>query len=151
MILLLLKLVLITSLLVLGYTIFTSEGMGGYRIREWATAKKDAGVKWAEPIFLCHYCQPSSWTLLSFIIAYGLGIINQFEWSYIFIYILCVAGSSIVNGIVWGLHNSLVAQKDYFETASVLAEAQLEDIYQPIEEDDEDYEENFFDYQKNHN
>ena len=149
MIVLLCKLIFITSLLVIGYTIFTSEGMGGYSIRLWATKKKEAGLKWAEPILLCHYCQPSTWSLLGFIIAYGLGIINSFSWNYFLLYILCVAGSSIVNGLVWGLHQSIIARKGYYEGAQILTEAQLENIYTDIE--DEESEEHFFDYENFNN
>lgn len=150
MIILLLKLIFITSLLVLGYTIFSQEFMGGYWIRLWAMKKKEAGSKWIEPIFLCHYCQPSTWTLFSFLIAYGLGIINNFEWRYLLLYILCIAGSSITNGIVWAIHQGIIAKKDYDESGAILHNAQLENIYQPMDELDEDYDtyNNFFDYDK---
>lgn len=99
----LLKLIGITSLLVLGYTIITQEGMGLYAIRQWAEKKAEEGNRWVEPIFICHWCQSSTWSLLGFSFAYGLGIIS-ISWKLLFLYVLCVCGTSLVCGFTWGIH-----------------------------------------------
>lgn len=137
---LLAKLISITSILVLGYTIVTQEGMALYSIREWAMRKKEEGKKWAEPLFICHWCQPSSWSLISFGFSFGLGIINRFEWNLVFYYILTVGGSSLLNGLVWGYHLKTDAQTDFYKSASETAETITESFYKEPEEYEEYFE-----------
>lgn len=103
---LLFELIVITSILVLGYTIATQEKMLLHWIREWADKKHDEGAKWVEPVFLCHWCQPSVWSLFGFLFAYGIGVLdvsawNSFAWNVLFYYPLVVCGSSIVCGFSW--------------------------------------------------
>lgn len=107
----LLKLIGITSLLVLGYTIITQEGMGLYSIRQWAEKKVEQGNKWVEPIFICHWCQSSTWSLLGFLFAYGLGIIS-INWNLLLLYPLCVCGTSLVCGFAWNIHLMINAIKE---------------------------------------
>lgn len=147
MLLLLLKLIIITSILVLGYTIVTQQGMAFYSIRKWANRKQDEGSKWVEPILLCHWCQPSSWTILSFGIAFGLGVINHFEWNLILYYILTVGGSSLVNGLVWQFHLLQDAKTDFYRSAEISADAVADSIYNSTE--DEEMEESIFNHQHN--
>ena len=113
---LLFELIIITSILVLGYTIATQEGMVFYNIRQWAEKKKEQGSKLIEPAFLCHWCQPSSWALIAFAFAFGMGIIEKFEWNLLFYYVLTVCGSSLVNGLIWGYHLKSNADKELSES-----------------------------------
>lgn len=139
--LLLLKLISITTILVLGYTIVTQEGMALYSIRQWAEKKKEKGSKWAEPVFLCNWCQPSTWSLISFAFAFGLGIINHFTWNLILYYILTVGGSSLLNGIIWEWHLKQDAEKEFYRSAENAADAITDSIYTSYEE--EEHEEHF--------
>lgn len=138
---LLLELIAITSILVLAYTIATQEGMVFYNIREWAEKKKEQGHKWAEPIFICHWCQPSSWALIAFAFAFGMGIIEKFEWDLLFYYVLTVGGSSLVNGLVWGYHLKSNAEHDLLESAKETCDIvtdYIEDLY--LQESNAEYE-----------
>lgn len=102
----LLKLIAITSILVLGYTAASQEGMVLYPIRQWAEKQN---MKWVEPFFLCHWCMPSVWTAIGFLFAWRIGIVHFCHWSinYIFWYILTVCGSSMVCGLVWAFYQTL--------------------------------------------
>lgn len=144
---LLLKLVIITSILVLGYTIITQENMALHKLRVWANKEKNKGAKWVEPVLLCHWCQPSTWAIFSFAIAFGLGIINHFELKLILYYILTVAGSSLVNGLIWGYHVKTDAQTEFYRSGENACDAITESIYAPRE--DEELEENYFNHQHN--
>jgi len=138
---LLFELIIITSILVLGYTIATQEGMVFYKIRDWAEIKKEQGHKWAEPLFLCHWCQPSSWALIAFAFAFGMGIIEKLEWNLILYYVLTVGGSSLLNGMIWGYHLKSNAEKELSESAKEMCEIvsdYIEDLY--IQEDNREYE-----------
>ena len=122
----------------LGYTIITQENMALHKLRVWANNKKSKGVKWVEPLLLCHWCQPSTWALLSFGIAFGLGIINHFEWKLIFYYILTVGGSSLVNGLVWGYHLKTDAETEFYRSGENAADAITESIYNSHDEPEDD-------------
>lgn len=101
---LLFELITITSILVLAYTIVTQEKMLLHGIRRWANKLHDEGHIWTEPVFLCHWCMPSVWSLFGFFFAWGIGLIQRFTWNMGFYYVLCVGGSSLVCGLVWGWH-----------------------------------------------
>lgn len=138
---LLFELIAITSILVLGYTIATQEGMVFYKVREWAEKKKEQGNKLVEPVFICHWCQPSSWALIAFAFAFGMGIITKFEWSLFFYYVLTVGGSSLLNGLVWGFHLKSNAEHDFLESAKETCDMvsdYIEDLY--IQEVQDEYE-----------
>lgn len=123
-----LQLIVITSILVLGYTISTQENMVFYGIRKWAEKKDSEGKKWASPIFMCHWCQPSSFSIISFLVAFKLGIIHKFEWQLLFIYILNVCGSSLLNGLIWGFNQKQNAQKEYYESAKITQELMADEM-----------------------
>lgn len=120
MIVILFKLIVITSILVLAWTIVTQQGMALYSIREWANIKHEKGGKWVEPVLVCHWCMPSVWSLLGFSIAFGLGILN-FEWRLILLYPLTVGGSSLTCGLIWGLHRLIEERTSYYINASKLS------------------------------
>ena len=138
---LLFELIAITSILVLGYTIATQEGMVFYNVREWAEKKREQGHKWTTPVLLCYWCQPSSWALLAFVFAFGMGIITKLEWNLLFYYVLTVGGSSLLNGLIWGFHLKSNAEHDFLESAKEtcdMASDYIEDLY--IQEVQDEYE-----------
>lgn len=134
MIILLIKLIIITSILVLGWTAASQEGMVFYPIRQWAEKKNEEGLKIMQPLFLCVWCQSSIWSLMGYAFAYGLGIIEHFKWEWILLYLLTVAGSSLLNGIVWGVHRLIeatTAKNDaaerYYDNVEKLAYMDIKD------------------------
>jgi hypothetical protein len=114
------SLILITTIWVLGLTIVTQEGMLLFSIREWANKKHEAGNKWMEPVIICYYCMPSIHSLIAYLFAIGIGIITSFEWKLVFMYPLVVMGSSLLNGIVWGIHKMIETKTGYFENMEQL-------------------------------
>jgi hypothetical protein len=113
-------LILLTSIWVLGLTIITQEHMLLYSIREWADKKHEAGNKWLEPVILCHWCMPSLHSLIGYSFAIGIGIITSFEWRLVFMYPLVAMGSSLFNGIVWGIHKMIEAKTAHFTNLETL-------------------------------
>jgi hypothetical protein len=111
----LLKLISITSLLVLGWTIVTQPKMGLHFVRTWADKKKENGFILADSLFLCVWCQPSIWSLLGFGFAFGLGILNHLEWNLLLLYVLTVCGSSLLAGITWTIYETISQIHLYFK------------------------------------
>lgn len=117
---LLLSLILITSIWVLGLTIATQENMVLYSWREWGNRKLEEGKWWSEPLILCLWCMSSIHSLVGYSFAIGAGIITSFEWKLIFIYPLVVMGSSLLNGIIWGIHKLIEAKTKYYINVETL-------------------------------
>lgn len=134
----LIKLIGITSLLVLGWKIVTSEDMLLESVGDFAEAKAKEGKRYYELLF-CQWCMPSAWSLLGFVFAYGLGIIS-IEWKLLFLYPLCVCGSSLVCGVTWSLYKLI-------ESTINRNEAEVEAIFDFS--DEIEYEENIFENQHN--
>lgn len=102
---LLLKLIFLTSVLVLGYTASSQEGMILYPIRQWAEKKKS---KIYEPLFLCHWCAPSIYSSLGYLFIWIIGGCNAgFTWNQIAIYPLVVCGSSMTCGLIWATYKCI--------------------------------------------
>lgn len=113
---LLLSLILITSIWVLGLTIATQEDMLLYGFREWGNKKQKEGKWWTEPLILCFWCMPSLHSLVGYGFAVGMGIITSFEWKLIFMYPLVAMGSSMLNGLIWGVHKMMEAKTNYYNS-----------------------------------
>jgi len=126
MIVLLFKLILITSLLVLGYTIVTQENMLLHSVRRWAERIQDRGSKFIETLAICHWCMPSTWSLLGFAFGYGLGLYDL-SWKLLLLYPLCVAGSSLTCGIIWGLNKLIESATQYFTNGEKLIYMDIRD------------------------
>lgn len=102
---LLAKLIILTSILVLGYTAASQEGMVLYPIRQWA--EKQKGKIW-ETLLLCHWCQPSTWTVAAYVFIWIIGEGSvHFTFCQILIYPLVVCGSSVLNGLVWATYKAI--------------------------------------------
>ena len=97
---LLFSLIAITSIWCLGIKIVTSEGMLGEKVGQWAQKKYDEGSKLIEPVIYCHWCMPSTHSLIGFLFGWGIGLF-EWHWGVIWYYPLVVAGASILNGILW--------------------------------------------------
>ena len=127
--------------------------MGLYSIRKWAEKKKENGSKWAEPLLLCVWCQPSSWSLLGYLFAYGLGIINKnnFNWNLLVLYPLVVCGSSIICGFIWSYHLKSNSETDMNNNISDAAEIFTESMIEIYDEEEtgEEYENRMYHNQKN--
>jgi hypothetical protein len=126
MINLLFELILITSLIVLGWNVITQEGMALYRIREWAESKKEDGFGIFSPLLLCIWCMPSIWSVFGFAIANGLGLYDL-TWKIILLYPLCVAGGSLVCGMIWTLYELMEQKIKYYTNVEELSYFDLKD------------------------
>lgn len=118
----------------MGWTLASQDSMVFYPIRQWSEKKNEQGLKIMQPLFLCIYCQSSIWSLFGFVIAFGLGILKYLEWKLLLLYLLTVCGSSILNGLIWGLHRLIEsttakneAQERYYDNAEKLAYMEIKD------------------------
>lgn len=101
---LLFEIILITSLLVIGWTIITQPAMGLGQIREWGDEQDSVFIN---ATLLCHWCMSSSWSLLGYFFAWQLGLIEEFSWKLIWMYPLVVCGSSFLCGISWAIYKRI--------------------------------------------
>ena len=101
---LLFELILITYLLVIGWTIITQPNMGLGQIREWAGEQDSVFMNAA---LVCHWCMPSTWSLIGYFFAWRLGLIETFSWKLIWVYPLVVCGSSLLCGITWAAYQMI--------------------------------------------
>lgn len=113
--LVLLKLISITSILVLGCTIATQPGMILYFIREWAKHKQEKGLKGLEPLLLCHWCMPSVWSFLGYLFGFATGIIAEYKMELLFMYPLVICGSSIVVGVTWSIYELISSATQFYK------------------------------------
>lgn len=107
------QLIILTSLTVLAWKIASHEDMIFEQVGRWAQMKAEQGHRIYELLF-CAYCMPSVFSIIGFLFAYGLGII-QLEWRLIILYPLCVFGSSILSGGAWTLYETIVAYNEKME------------------------------------
>ena len=97
---LLFEIILITSLLVIGWTIITQPAMGFGGLREWADEYNSVLIN---ATLFCHWCMPSSWSLLGYFFAWRLELIESFSWKLFWMYPLVVCGSSFLCGVSWAI------------------------------------------------
>lgn len=109
------KLILTTSILVLGWTIATQPKMLLYNVRLWAEGKNAIIY---EPLFLCHWCQPSLWGILGYLFAIITGMVHWGGWQMIAMYPLVVAGSSIACGLTWAFYTMVSSIINYLKYLS---------------------------------
>lgn len=109
----LIKLILITSVWVLGLTIATQEDMVFGNLRRWAEGQDK---KIYETIILCEWCMPTVHSLFGYCFAIATGIVSDLNWGTIIMYPLVVMGSSIVCGITWSIYNMIDSISQYFKT-----------------------------------
>lgn len=118
------ELILLTSILVIGWTIITQPEMGLSFIREWAEKKES---KFLEATLTCHWCMSSSWSLFGYLFAALIGIIDSFSWSLIFMYPIVVCGSSFLSGLSWAIYKKIEIQTKYYENEETISYFNLKD------------------------
>lgn len=98
--------IIFTSLLCIGATIATQKGMVFFSFRENLEEKAN-GKRYSiyDAVLLCHWCMPSIWTVAGYF--FSMLYLESFDFYNLLFYPICVCASSILNGIIWGLHNKL--------------------------------------------
>lgn len=114
---LILSLILITTILVLGWTVATQHDMILYPVREWAESKK---TKW-KALIICVWCMPSAWGVIGYSFAALAGVINMFSWKLIFIYPVVVGGSSFLSGFLWTVYEKINIQSQHLSNIEKLS------------------------------
>ena len=113
------KIITITVIWVLGFSLVTSEGMLLHGLRKYAEERKL--LIW-DPIVLCVWCMPSIHSLIGYLFAFGIGVIDHFSLKLVIMYPLVVMASSFLSGILWSinkliseaaLHHKNAAERDY--------------------------------------
>lgn len=105
---LLLKLIAITTIWVLGLKIATSENMVLEKVGQYGKAKVEEGKKIFEAIIVCQWCMPSIHSLVGYGFAFGLGILPlQWNWQLLIRYPLVVMGASFCSGMLWLLYETI--------------------------------------------
>lgn len=104
---LLFEIILITSILVIGWTIVTQPSMGLGDIREWAEAQDSVFIN---ATLVCHWCMSSSWSLIGYFFAWRIGLIESFSWKLFWMYPLVVCGSSFLCGLSWAIFKRIEIQ-----------------------------------------
>ena len=89
--------ILFTTIIIVGLTIFTQQGMGGYFLRE---AAQNADKKIMEVLILCEWCMPTFWSLFGYVFSF---LYFGFEIKYLLFYPITICASSILSGAIWGL------------------------------------------------
>ena len=89
--------IIFTTILVLGVTVFTQPGMGGYSFRENAT---NIDSKLMQVVILCEWCMPSLWSLLGYSFSF---LYVGFDLKMLLFYPITVCASSILCGGIWGI------------------------------------------------
>ena len=139
--LLLLKLITLTTIWCLGIKIVTSDGMILSKVGEYGKKKAEEGKRVFEALIVCEWCLPSIHSLFGYGFALALGILPA-SWSLLFIYPLVAMGSSLCSGIIWNAYKTM-------ETFRDLGETKIE-FYDNFYEDN-GIEESVFDNDFNHN
>lgn len=107
----LLKLIALTSIWILGLTIATSKGMVLYFIRQKLESLEN---KIFEPVILCHWCMPSIHSIFGYAFAYAINVIDLSLFQVIVYYPLVVMGSSIACGFLWSGYKLVEKLTEYY-------------------------------------
>lgn len=113
---LLLKLIILTSMTSLAWKIASSRDMIFEQIGFWAQYQVDEGKKIFE-LLVCPWCCGTLFTLFGMLEAYGLKIITHLEWQLLLYYFLTVCGCSIVTGLTWTIYLTINSKKQYYDNA----------------------------------
>lgn len=99
--------ILATTAISLGVKIASLDGMLLQKTREFFEKKNKGKTKATiyDAIILCHWCMPSLWSVFGYLFAYLIEK-DLILYNLVF-YPLTVCSSSILNGIIWGIHNKL--------------------------------------------
>lgn len=139
--LLLLKLITLTTIWCLGIKIVTSDGMILSKVGEYGKKKAEEGKRVFEALIVCEWCLPSIHSLFGYGFALALGILPA-SWSLLFIYPLVAMGSSMTTGLIWNGYKTMISLRNLVEAK--------EDFYDDMYLGNE-IEESVFDNDFNHN
>ncbi len=114
MMILIFKLIAITSFLVWGIKIVTEPGMMLDKLGAWGERKVDEGYKIFDALLTCPFCLPSVYSAFGYGFGYLLGIVT--EWKQLIAYPIVVCGSSLVAGIIWMVFQLILSVKKYFDS-----------------------------------
>ena len=112
----LLKLIILTSICVLGFKIVTAEDMALEKLGEWAEKKVNDGHKIFE-LIVCPWCMPTLFSWIGFSFACGIGVVENLSWNLLWYYPLCIGGSSLVCGLIWTFYTGMNSKKNYYDNA----------------------------------
>ena len=98
--------ILFTSLLILGFTIASQKGMIFHFITVFFEGKKkDKIYSIYDMLFLCIWCMPTIWSIFGY--TFTSIFLHEFKMEWLIFYPITICASSILNGLIWGLHNKL--------------------------------------------
>ena len=109
---------LITTVLILGATVVTQEGMLFYFLRVSADKKKK---KIFDALILCVWCMPSVWSLIGIAISFGVGVLDSFSYRVFFVYPIVVCASSVLSGIVWSLYSYISVRMNHVTNLEIMS------------------------------
>ena len=110
---LILKLILVTTFIIWGIKIATEEGMIGEKLGEWARKQVDKGRKYWEAILVCPFCMSSVHSLTAIGFGYLFGWVDS--WTIFYYYPVIVGGASLVSGLTWTVYQLLSQVIKYFK------------------------------------
>ena len=129
----LLKLIALTSIWVLGLKIATAEGMVLEKLGSYGKKKVEQGHKIFEAIIVCQWCMPSIHSIVGYLFAWQTGIV-RINWEVVKMYPLVVMGASLVSGMTWlvyetlnRIHDRNEKEKRYYDHVEQLAHWDVED------------------------
>lgn len=122
------KLIILTSIWCIGLFIVTQEGMLLYSFRKWAEKENEKGMRVTEALIICPWCLPSIHAMVGYFFAVIIGIVDHFEFKFVLIYPLVVMGSSIVCGSTWTLIEYFSAKTEYYKKLNNEIENSSEEI-----------------------
>lgn len=95
------KLILITTIWCLGFKVLTEQGMLLGKLGEYGKRKVLEGKILFDPLVVCEFCLPSIHSIIGYGFAIALGIISKFEFNLLYMYPLVAMGTSISCGFIW--------------------------------------------------
>lgn len=115
---LLLKLIIITTIWCLGFKILTERGMLLQKLGEYGKRKVDEGYIIYDPLIVCEFCLPSIHSLIGYGFAVAIGVISKFEFNLVYMYPLVAMGTSISCGFIWNgyLTMNRIKERNEFQT-----------------------------------
>ncbi len=110
-----LKIILITSIWCLGIKISTAKGMIFEKMGNWAQQKVDAGNNIYQTLLTCPWCMPSVHSLIGFLFAIGLGIVDHISLELLIMWPLIIMGASVMTGLIWAIYEAISQIHKYFK------------------------------------
>jgi hypothetical protein len=110
------KLIILTTMWCLGMKIVTADHMIFAKIGKYARQKVEEGKSIYDPLIACEWCMPSIHSLIGYSFAIGIGLVTSFSWSLVVMYPLVVIGSSIGTGMIWSAYLTMNSAKERNES-----------------------------------